>query len=225
MTRKDIGPQLCETSKYSTNLWKNIIFATDNANTLILLYRYMKKSFIFLADGFEELEALSPIDIMRRAGMDIITVSIHDRKTVTGAHGVPVTADTLIEDIDCADADWLICPGGLPGAQYLHECDKLNTLLLHHYNAGAHVAAICASPALVLAPTGIIDSRAATCYPGMEEHCSRSIMKDRYVVTDGNVVTGQGPAAAIEFGLKLVEISLGKEAAESVAAGMLIGRH
>lgn len=185
----------------------------------------MKKSFIFLADGFEELEALSPIDIMRRAGMELVTVSIHDRLTVTGAHGVPVTADAMIDEIDCTDAEWLIYPGGLPGAQYLHESDKVNTLLLRQYNAGGKVAAICASPALVFAPAGIIDSRKATCYPGMEEHCGKSIMKDSYVVVDGNVVTGQGPAAAIEFGLKIVEITLGKEAADSVAAGMLVGRH
>lgn len=105
----------------------------------------MKKSFIFLADGFEELEALSPIDIMRRAGMELVTVSIHDRLTVTGAHGVPVTADAMIDEIDCTDAEWLICPGGLPGAQYLHESDEVNTLLLRQYNAGGKVAAICAS--------------------------------------------------------------------------------
>ncbi len=185
----------------------------------------MKKSFVFLADGFEEIEAISPIDIMRRAGMEVITVSIYDHHTVVGAHGVPVTADTIISEIDCTDADWLICPGGLPGAQYLHESAILNDILLNHYNAGGNIAAICASPALVLAPLGIIDNRFATCYPGMEEFCSNATMKDSYVVTDNNVTTGQGPAAATEFGLKIVEISLGKEVAESVASGMLIGRH
>lgn len=185
----------------------------------------MKKSYIFLADGFEELEALSPIDIMRRGEMDIVTVSISDSYTVTGAHGVPIIADMLISEISEADVDWLICPGGMPGAKNLHDCNQLNDMLLRHYDNGGHVAAICASPALVFSPLGIIKGKKATCYPGMESYCADAEMVDQFVVVTNNVVTGQGPAAAIDFALKLVEISKGKDVAESVAAGMLIGRH
>lgn len=194
-----------------------------------ILISIMKTSYIFLADGFEELEALSPIDIMRRAGMPVVTVAIRNDGTATGAHGVTVEADTTIDKIkdklDMASIEWLVCPGGMPGATNLYESAPLGDMLSAHYKSGGKVAAICASPAIVFAPLGIIDNREATCYPGMEGLCVNAHMVDKYVVVSDNVVTGQGPAAAIPFGLKLVELSLGKEVADNVAAGMLVGRH
>lgn len=185
----------------------------------------MKTSYVFLADGFEEIEAMAPVDVMRRAGMNVVTVSITDSQTVTGAHGVKVNADKLFKELTFDDAEWLVCPGGMPGAKNLAEYQPLTDLLVAHFDAGKKVAAICASPALVLAPLGLLDSKAATCYPGMESNCSKSTMLDQYVVTDGNVVTGQGPAAAIEFGLTLVSITLGNAAADDISNGMLYNRH
>ncbi len=116
----------------------------------------MQKSYIFLADGFEEIEALAPLDILRRAGMPVITVSISDSLTVTGAHGARVEADALFTDNDMSAAEWLILPGGMPGASNLAACKPLTDLLVAQAARGGKIAAICASPALVLAPLGIL---------------------------------------------------------------------
>lgn len=182
------------------------------------------KSFVFLADGFEELEALSPVDVMRRAGMDVTTVSISSSLEVTGAHGVVVKSDKLFADVDFDGAEWIVCPGGLGGAQNLAAFEPLAKMLKSRVEANQKVAAICASPALVFAPLGIIKGRKATCYPGMESYCAGSEMIDTFVVKDGCVITGQGPAAAIEFALAIVAESLGAEKAAEVAAGMLYDR-
>ncbi len=182
----------------------------------------MKTSFVFLADGFEEIEALATIDVMRRAGMPVVTVSINPTPQVTGAHGVPVLADALIADCDLADAEWLICPGGMPGATNLAVCRPLTNALVAQNRAGGKLAAICASPAIVLAPLGIITGRDAVCYPGMEVDCGAKWAATAMVVVDDNVVTGRGPAAACEFGLTIVRQTLGADAALQVAEGMLI---
>ena len=179
------------------------------------------KNFVFLADGFEEVEALATIDVMRRAEMDVTTVSISADLVVTGAHGVKVCADALLQDVDSADADWLILPGGMPGATNLVNCEPLCAWLQRHHAAGGHVAAICASPSVVLAPLGILDGKKATCYPGMEQDGFGAEWVPEMAVTDGNVVTGRGPAAALDFGLAIVSCALGMESALDVATGML----
>lgn len=190
----------------------------------------MNTSYVFFADGFEELEALSPVDVMRRAQMPVITVSINDNCCATGAHGVTINTDTSIsrivaEGVDLSKTEWLVCPGGMPGATNLYECGSLGDLLKAHYQKGGRVAAICASPAIVFSPLGFLKGRKATCYPGMEALCIDADMIDQYVVVDGNVVTGQGPAAATEFSLKLVEISRGGDVSNNVANGMLVDLH
>ncbi len=183
----------------------------------------MKTSFVFLADGFEEIEALATVDVMRRAGMPVVTVSINATLQVTGAHGVPVFADALIGDCDLSDAEWLVCPGGMPGASNLAACQPLTDALVEHNRRGGYVAAICASPAIVLAPLGIIRGRDAVCYPGMAvDGCGVNWCEPSMVVVDANVVTGRGPAAACEFALTIVRQSLGAQASADVAQGMLI---
>ncbi len=181
----------------------------------------MKQSFIFLADGFEEIEALTVVDVMRRAGMNVKTVSITDKSIVTGAHGIPVTADTLIADIDTTDAEWLICPGGMPGSTNLAECHALNDMLRKQARHGK-IAAICAAPAVVLAPLGILDGKKATCYPGFEKHCGGAIMQDTPVVALDRVITANGPAAATRFALAIVANSMGVNIARQVGCGMLL---
>lgn len=180
-------------------------------------------SFIFLADGFEEIEAIATLDILRRAGMDVKTVSIkHDHK-VKGAHGLEVTADLTFKEADFAGADWLILPGGMPGATHLHQFSALTDLLKVHSTKG-RIAAICASPAVVLAPAGLLNGRQATCYPGFEEELTKGNATHNgsdNVVTDGNIVTANGPAAAAAFALQIVALTCGTEVADNVSKGML----
>jgi 4-methyl-5(b-hydroxyethyl)-thiazole monophosphate biosynthesis len=179
-------------------------------------------TFVFLADGFEEIEALTCIDVLRRAGMPVTTVSINPGLEVTGAHGVTVLADSLFGDSDYEGAEWLVLPGGIPGAPNLAACEPLCDLLTAQDARGGKVAAICASPAVVLAPLGLLQDRRAVCYPGMEQGIEGVRWAEGPVAVDGNVVTGNGPAAAAPFALALVEQSMGRETAAQVAAGMLL---
>lgn len=182
----------------------------------------MKTTYVFLADGFEEVEAMTSIDVMRRAGMPVVTVSINEDLMVTGAHGVMVIADSFYSDNDYSDAEWLVLPGGMPGATNLASHELLCRELVAQVERDGKVAAICASPSVVLASLGILNGRDAVCYPGMEADVEGVRWGNRPVAVDGNVVTGNGPAAAAPFALQLVAISLGNEAAHQVAAGMLL---
>ena len=184
----------------------------------------MKTSYLFLADGFEEIEAIAPADIMRRAGMEVYTVSISDKHEVTGANGVEVKADKLISEIDSNDAEWLILPGGMPGASNLAACGPLTDILKTQWHKGGHSAAICASPAVVLAPLGILRGQDATCYPTFKDDlikCGARYITQR-VVECGNLVTANGPSSAMLFGFSIVSITMGNDVASSVAAGMLV---
>lgn len=184
----------------------------------------MTNSYLFLANGFEEIEALATVDVLRRAGMTVYTVSINDTPMVTGAHGITVVADKLYTEVrDFNDAEWLICPGGMPGAQNLHEFDPLSALLKAHAADGGKVAAICAAPAVVLAPLGLLNKKEATCYPGFEEGCKSfgAKMSELPVAVDGNIVTGNGPASAMAFALAIVKITKGTATAQQVGSGLL----
>lgn len=152
-----------------------------------------RHSFLFLAPGFEEIEALATVDVLRRAGMAVSTVAVNGgSKFIKGAHGVTVEADLLAEDADFSAAEWLICPGGMPGATNLANSPVVSAALTTHFKRGGKIAAICASPAVVLEPLGILQGREATCYPGMEKMISSAKTKDAPVVISGNVVTGNG---------------------------------
>ncbi|MBO4803233.1 MAG: DJ-1/PfpI family protein [Muribaculaceae bacterium] len=182
----------------------------------------MKTSYVFLADGFEEVEAMTSIDVMRRAGMPVVTVSINPGVAVTGAHGVTVVADSLFEDNDYSEAEWLVLPGGMPGATNLAAHEGLCEALAAQDERGGKVAAICASPSVVLACQGLLDGRHAVCYPGMEAPVEGVEWGDESVAVDGNITTGNGPSAAAPFALAMVAQSLGQEAADAVASGMLL---
>ena len=179
-------------------------------------------NFVFLAHGFEEIEALTTIDIMRRAGMNVTTVSINPELSVTGAHNVTITADELITNIDFNQADWLILPGGMPGASNLRACEPLCEALLQHNAGGKQIAAICASPTIVLATLGLLNGKNATCYPSMENYNCGANWTDEMVVIDKNIITGRGPAAATDFALTIVAQTCGADTANDVAAGMLL---
>lgn len=180
----------------------------------------MNTSYVFLAPGFEEVEALTVIDVMRRAGMDVKTVSITDSRTVAGAHGIAVTADVVYEKTDFITPEWLILPGGMPGATNLSQYAPLNTLLLNQANSGK-IAAICASPAVVLAPLGILDGKEATCYPGFEKQMHGAVCRDTAVVALDRLITANGPSAALRFALAIVANSMGESVAQEVGSGML----
>lgn len=181
----------------------------------------MKTSYIFLAPGFEEIEAVTPIDVMRRAGMDVKTVAVAAGGTsVTGAHGVPYVADMTIDRLPAdVDAEWLVLPGGMPGATNLVGDPKLAALLT---SFPGNIAAICASPSVVLGALGLLEGKRATCYPSMES-CSRPgvIFTGAGVERDGRFITGRGPAMALDFAAAIVEASCGREKVREVLDGML----
>ncbi len=179
-----------------------------------------KKVLVVLAEGFEEIEAVTPIDVLRRAGLDVTTAGIGGLR-ITGAHGITIEADTTIDAVrELPDA--IVLPGGLPGAENLAKSEALNRILEQMDAEGRHIGAICAAPAVALAPTGILDGRSATCYPGFEERFSDAIRfsSDR-VVADGNVITSRGPGTALEFALALAGVLAGAEKRTDLSRGML----
>lgn len=183
----------------------------------------MKRSYIFLATGFEEIEALATADVLRRAGMEVTIVSIHKDRAVTGANGITAMADVIFEGVDFSDADWLICPGGMPGAENLYKFQPLAHLLKAHAAAGGRIAAICAAPAVVLAQLGLLDGKNATCYPGFEPMLTAHGAKHQSgrVVTDGNIVTANGPSSALPFAYTIAALTVGQQVADTVSKGML----
>ena len=182
----------------------------------------MKESFVFLAAGFEEIEALTVIDVMRRAGMNVQTVSITSALQVKGAHGVTVNADLLFDNTLFSNPEWLVLPGGMPGASNLYEFGPLQGLLKTQAESeNGRIAAICASPAVVLGQLGLLKGEKATCYPGFENLIEGATLVDEPVVVSNKFVLGNGPAYALPWALTLVMEALGQEAAAKVASGML----
>ena len=174
----------------------------------------------FLATGFEDIEALAPLDIIRRAGLEIKTVSITGEKIVYSAHGVGIEADALMEEVDLGAADMLLLPGGLSGSTNLDACAPLRQAILAHHVQGKPLAAICAAP-MVYGHLGILQGVKATCYPGVESHLQGAIYTGELVTKDGSFITGRGPAAAMEFGYVIAEHFLGEEAVAPLREGMI----
>lgn len=181
----------------------------------------MKTSYVFLAPGFEEIEALGTVDALRRGGITVKTVSITDENTVVGAHGIPVVADIKFDEID-DNPDWLILPGGMPGATNLFNCEPLTNLLIEHHKAGGHIAAICASPGVVLGQLGLLNGETATCYPGFDDLCAGATMKDVRSVVSGQFVTANGPSSTLNLVYEILKINRDKQTADEVMQGMLL---
>ena len=181
-----------------------------------------KKVYVFLADGFEDVEALIPIDVLRRGGVDVTTVSISDFPLVQSAHGVNMEADIMFEQGDFTDADLLFLPGGMPGASNLFGHKGVCKAVVDQFAAGKKVAAICASPAVVLAPLGILEGKKATCYPGFEQVLAENGAKytGALITVDDNVTTGEGPAAAFPFAYELLGQMTSPQEALQIADGM-----
>jgi len=181
----------------------------------------MKKVFIFLAEGFEETEAVATMDVMRRGGLDVTSVSITGDLLVTGAHGIAVNADTLFEKANLLSGDMLVLPGGTPGAYNLNAHDGLKNALEQYAANGKKIAAICAAP-LVLGGLGLLQGKTATAYPGFESTLKGAEYINSPVVKDGNIITGQGPGFAFQFGLAIVEELQSKAKSEETASGLLL---
>ena len=181
----------------------------------------MKKVYVFLADGFEDVEALIPVDVLRRGGVDIKTVSIYDTNIVESAHGVQMVTDLTFEEAEpmLKDADLLMLPGGMPGATNLNEHEGLKKALVAQAEAGKMVSAICAAP-LVLGGLGILKGKRATCYPGFEQTLEGAEYTEDLWTIDGNIITGEGPAAALPYAYSLLALLVSEEAAREVAEGM-----
>lgn len=179
----------------------------------------MKTVYLFLITGFEEIEALATVDILRRAEIDVKTISLTDNKVVMGSHSVPVTADMMFSEGSYANAEMLVLPGGTP-AYNDHEGVKKE--ILAFANKGEKVAAICASP-MVLGGLGLLEGKKATCYPGFEQYLTGAVLNtDQAVVVDGNITTGRGPGLTIDFAQSLVEQIAGKAKRDEVAKGLLV---
>jgi len=181
----------------------------------------MKNAFVYFAEGFEEIEALTIVDVLRRAGIETLMVSVTEQTEVTGAHGIKITTDELIEDVDHGAADMLILPGGLPGADNLNLHGQLKEELQKFADSGRQLAAICAAPQ-VLGGLNLLSGREAVCYPGFEEKLKGATLKYDSAIKSGNIITGRGPGAALDFSLMIVEELMGREVADELARGMLV---
>ena len=181
----------------------------------------MKTIFVFLADGFEEIEAITPIDVLRRAGLNVQTVSVMDKQTVSGAHGIPVVADKMFVDIHSEDAEMLLLPGGLPGATNLDAHQGLSDMIMAFASEGKALVAICAAP-LVFGNRGLLQGKKATCYPGFESYLTGAEYTAALVEIDGNFITAKGPGAAMDFAFAIVEKYCGIEKVNELKSGMMI---
>lgn len=178
------------------------------------------KVLVPIADGSEEMEAVTIIDVLRRAGAQVTVASVGERQ-VTAAHGVMLVADTTISECEADSWDLVVLPGGIPGAQHLHASAPLQRILAAQNDANRFVGAICAAPAVVLQPQGLLSGRRATCHPAFADQIPSASPDDRRVVVDGHCVTSQGPGTAFEFALTLVEMLFDRARAQEVAAPML----
>lgn len=174
----------------------------------------------FLANGFEEIEALAPVDILRRGGVEIKTVSVTGSDFVETAHGITLKADIKIEDADLSNAELLMLPGGLPGATNLNEHEGVRKALTEQASRGGKIAAICAAP-LVLGSLGLLQGKRATCYPGFEKYMTGATYTEELFTIDGNIITGRGPAATLPYSYAILTMFRGEEAAKSIADGMI----
>lgn len=175
---------------------------------------------LLLADGFEEIEALTPVDILRRAGIEVKTYSVNGDLCVCGSHNIMVDADDIIENVDYESVEAVILPGGMPGSDNLENSSDVQDLLSFASENGKLICAICAAPK-VLGKFGYLQGKKATCFPGFEEKLIGAEATGERVVTDGNVITSKGMGTAMDFSLAILEYMKGKEVADKMAASTM----
>ncbi|MCD7735711.1 MAG: DJ-1/PfpI family protein [Lachnospiraceae bacterium] len=180
----------------------------------------MAEAYVFLADGFEEIEGLTVVDLLRRAGIETQMVSVMGSRTVTGSHGIEVRADLLFQEVDAASATLFVLPGGMPGTRHLAAHEGLAKLLKEQDAAGKKIAAICAAPS-VLGGLGLLEGKKAVCYPGFEGQLSGATVTENPVEVCGNVTTSRGMGTAIPFGLSLVAQMRGESSAKELSRAII----
>ena len=180
----------------------------------------MKKMMLLLAEGFEEVEALTVVDLLRRASIGCDIIAVDGGCCVTGSHGIRVCADGALANADRSAYDGVILPGGMPGTKNLAASEQVLKLLRSYQAQGKWTAAICAAPT-VLAKAGLLEGKRAVCYPGMEGQLTGAVIEDRDVVKDGTVITSRGVGTAIAFALELVGALDSREAAEALAKAIV----
>lgn len=188
----------------------NVNTTTTRSNTV----------YIFLADGFEMIEALTPCDVLHRAGLDVRLVSTNGKKHVRSSHGIEVKADMALNDVDPDAMDLMILPGGMPGATNLYANDKLIKLLFRQARAQKPIAAICAAP-FILGKCGLLKGKKATCYPGFEDDLLGATVTADGVVRDGNIITAKGMGVSLDFALAITELLSGKEKRDEIAHAIM----
>lgn len=175
--------------------------------------------YFFLADGFEEIEALCPVDLCRRAGLEVKTVSITENKEVTGSHGITVLADLTAKDALGA-FDMIVLPGGMPGTKNLDASPVVENAIAEAVRSDKYIAAICAAP-MVLGKRGLLRGKEAISFPGFEQYLEGATVSEKRVVLDGKILTGAGMGVSHDFGLAIVEIFCGKDTADKLGGAIL----
>jgi len=175
--------------------------------------------YVMLEDGFEEIEALTVVDVLRRANIKTNTVSIGTDRTVTGSHNIPVIADLLISEADLEAADMVVLPGGMPGSVNLDKNTVLEKAIENRVSQKKWMAAICAAP-FILGKRGYLEGKEAICYPGFEKELVGAIIKNEKVVISDNFITSKGPGTALDFALAIVSVLRDKKTADTLRAGM-----
>ena len=179
---------------------------------------------VFLATGFEEIEALTPVDLLRRVGIEVKTVAVGDSAedlTVKGARGIPVVCDYKLNEVLDMEMEIAVLPGGMPGTINLLNCRPLMDMIDRRDAEGKRIAAICAAPAKLLGERGLLKGRRATCYPGMEELMEGATACTDSVVTDGHITTARGMGTAMDFGLEMVKLLISEEKAAELAKSVV----
>lgn len=179
----------------------------------------MAKAYVFLADGFETVEALAVVDILRRAGVDTVTVGVSQKNEIISAQKITMKADKMLADGEYTDGDIVFLPGGMPGTKNLEADKKVLDIVKKQYESGKIVTAICAAPS-VLGHMGILQGKKATCYPGFEKDLYGAEVLEQRVVEDGSIITSRGMGTAIDLGLALVKRVCGSDESEKIAAGI-----
>lgn len=180
----------------------------------------MKKVSVILADGFEEVEALTVVDLLRRATIYVDTVSIMEDYTVHGAHGINVQTEDLFEEVNFVESDMIVLPGGMPGTKNLDAHAGVRRVVKGFYDEGKKIAAICAAPT-VLGNMGLLKGKRVSCYPSVEKEIQGAVISGGSVTVDGNIITSRGVGTAIDFALKLIEVLSGSAKAKEIAESIV----
>ena len=176
--------------------------------------------YVLLAEGFEEVEALTPVDLLRRAGVETKLVGVTG-ETVCGARGIRVVTDLSMDEIDLAKADMLVLPGGMPGTSNLYADHRVTDAVRAMVQADKYVAAICAAPSIILGGMGLLEGKKATCYPGMEDGMKGAVPVKANCVTDGRIITSCGVGGALDFACALITALCGREKADEIAESVV----